>query len=149
MRRVPPRSRATLARSHASASSQHVQYHNLHARNLAQWLEGRFLDQRTFDALSEVLAAWNEGASLDAERVQVEREQQAAYAKQQKISEQLAVLKEGGAEGDLRLRYVRELETGQDKVNGCEAKVRSLYERAEAARRRAGERLAALTQPRP
>ena len=68
----------------------------------------------------------------------------AAYAKQQKISEQLAVLRDGGAEGALRLRYVKELETEQNRVNAAEADMARIDGEVAAAQREAGEKLAAM-----
>ena len=73
-----------------------------------------------------------------------EQQQQAAYVKQGKISQQLSVLKEHGPEGDLRLRYVRELEAEQDKVNACESDIKRLLTAAEEARKSTSAKLAEL-----
>jgi hypothetical protein len=96
-----------------------------------------------------VLDRWEEARKLDARRERKEKEQQEAYAKQGKISEQLAVLKDGGPEGALRLRYVKELEAEQDKVNACEEEIRRLRDAAEAARGEAAAALERLTGHRP
>jgi hypothetical protein len=142
---VPPRGKAALQAVERWHDARRVEYKDLTATGLTAWLEGRMLDRMTFDALSEVLAAWNEASQLDARRTRVEKEQQEAYTKQTKLGEQLAVLKESGPEGALRLRYVKELEAEQDKVNACEKEIRALRDDAERARKRAAERLARLT----
>lgn len=143
--KVPPRGKATLLVVERWHDARRIEYGKLAPTNLAAWLESRFLDRAAFDALSEVLAAWNEAANLDARRTRQETEQKAAYTKQTKLSEQLNVLKDGGPEGALRLRYVKELEAEQDKVNACEKEIGALRDGAEQARRRAADRLARLT----
>ena len=96
--------------------------------------------------MREIKRAWSEAATHDMDRAVVERDQQAAYAKQGKISEQRTVLREGGPEGELRLRYVKELEAEQDKVNACEEEVRALRHKASVAREYATRTLGALTK---
>jgi hypothetical protein len=127
--------------------SQRTQFDQLTGPSLHRFLEARFLDQATFDALSEVLATWSEARELETRRQGYARYQQEAYTKQKKISEQLAVLKEGGPEGTLRLRYVKELEAEQDKVNQCEAEQRRLQAAIDDAHKRAAEQLHQLTSP--
>jgi hypothetical protein len=143
--KVPPRGKATLTVVEQWHDARRVEYSKLVPSSLAAWVEGRFMDRAMFDALSGVLAAWEEAAQLDAKRARWEKEQQEAYAKQTKVAEQLKVLKDGGPEGALRLRYVKELEAEQDKVNACEKEIRTLRDGAEAARKRAAERLAKIT----
>jgi hypothetical protein len=144
---VPPHGKATAAVVELWHDSQRFDYARLVHAHIAQWLEYRFLDQATFDALAEVLNAQAEAQQLDVRRARAEREQDEAYTKQGKIAEQLKVLKEGGTEGELRLRYVRELQVEQDKVNACESEVRELRSAAERQRKLAEERLAQITRP--
>jgi hypothetical protein len=143
---VPPHGKASLRVVEQWHDSQRYEYARLTSASLGWWLENRFLDRATFDALSGVVAAQSEAQELDARRARFEREQTEAYTKQTKIAEQLKVLKEGGPEGELRLRYVRELQEEQDKVNACEKEIRALRDGAEHARRRAEETLRKLTR---
>jgi hypothetical protein len=145
---VPPHGKAELVVREAWAEARHVRYDHLSAAQLEAWLSDRFLDRAAFEALRGVLAKWEEARQLGARRERAEREQQEAYAKQTKIAEQLAVLKDGGPEGALRLRYVKELEAEQDKVNSCEAEIRRLRDAAEAAQREAAEALERITRGR-
>lgn len=146
--KVPPRGRAELLVRERWLAQRRVEHQRISGRELDRWLEGRFLDQATFDALRGVLAKWDEARQLDARRERREREQKEAYAKQGKIAEQLAVLKESGPEGALRLRYVKELEAEQDKVNACEEDIRRFRDAADAARADADAALAQLTAAR-
>jgi hypothetical protein len=141
---VPPHGKQGVRVVEQWLESQRFDYARLTSASLGWWLENRFLDRGTFDALSDVMAAQSEAQELDARRTRVEREQAEAYTKQTKIAEQLKVLKDAGPEGELRLRYVRELQGEQDKVNACEKEIRTLQTGAEAARRRAEDTLRKL-----
>jgi hypothetical protein len=143
---VPPHGKALITVVEQWHESQRFQYDGITQANVAWWLEHRYLDRATFDALSEIIAAQTEARELDARRARVEGEQAAAYTKQTKIAEQLKVLKESGPEGELRLRYVKELQGEQDKVNACEREIHALRDGAERARKRAEEKLVALTR---
>lgn len=146
--KVPPHGKAELVVREAWAESRHVRYDHLSAAQLEAWLDARFLDRAAFEQLRGVLAKWEEARQLEARRERTAREQQEAYAKQSKIAEQLAVLKDAGPEGVLRLRYVKELEAEQDKVNASEAETRRLRDAVEAAQREAGEALERITRGR-
>jgi hypothetical protein len=143
--KVPPRGKATAKVVERWHDQRSIQYQSLAAANLSEWFEGRFLDTRAFEVLSEVLAARDEAQRLDARQAQVEAHRNELYAKQSKISEQLGVLKEGGPEGALRLRYVKELEAAQDRVNSCEAEIQQLRDGADRARKRGVAALARIT----
>ena len=141
---VPPHGRAELAVREVSPMWRRVAVESLDAHDVERWFRDRHLDDATYRALSGVLAHLSEARALEQQKKAMEAEQAAAYAKQTKISAQLAVLKETGAEGELRLRYVKELAAAQDKVNAAEADLRRLAQAIEEARRLAKEELARL-----
>lgn len=145
---VPPHGKAEVATREVWLQARHVAYQQMAAAQLGAWLEARFLDRATFDALRAVLDKWAEAKGHDDRRAATEREREQAYAKQTKISEQLAVLRDSGPEGALRLRYVQELEAEQNKVNAAEDSIRRLVQQADEARREAAARLVALTASR-
>ncbi|MCA9625275.1 MAG: hypothetical protein KC731_39905, partial [Myxococcales bacterium] len=86
-----------------------VQYSQLQPAQLNRWLEDHLLDEAAAGVLRDVLAAWQEAADLEARRSQLETQRLAHFEKQSRISEQLGVLRDGGDEGQLRQRYVKEL----------------------------------------
>jgi hypothetical protein len=143
---IEPRGRVTLTIVERWLESRKMNYEQLDMRKLQGWLADRFLDQPTFDGLSGVLRALEEAGVLEQRRNDNERAKQAAWAKQAKLSEQLKVLRDGGPEGELRLRYVKELEAEQNKVNAAEVEDRRLWEAAEAARKRARELVLSLAK---
>jgi hypothetical protein len=144
--KVPPRGRTTAKVVERWHDARRFQYDHLSAAHLSHWLENRFLDREAFDQLAGVLAAWGQAREFETARQRVERQQHEAYAKQAKISEQLSVLKESGAEGNLRLRYVKELEAEQDKVNAAEAEMRRLSGCVEDAKKDAADKLRRVTR---
>lgn len=141
---VPPHGHAEIVVREISTLQRRVAVESLDAHELERWFRDRHLDAATYRALSGVLARLSEARSLEQQKKRVEAEQAAAYAKQTKITEQLAVLKESGPEGALRLRYVRELAAEQDKINAAEAELRRLTQAIEEARRLAKEELARI-----
>jgi hypothetical protein len=141
---VPPRSRAELVVVEQWLEARHIRGEQLAAHEVAAWMEGRFLDAATHAALSGVLASRAQAQTLDEQRARVEADKADAYAKQEKISAQLAVLRDGGQEGTLRLRYVKELEAAQDRVNQAESESRRLSDHAQVARAQAARELAKL-----
>lgn len=143
---VPPRGRAVLSIIERWYERRTHGWESLDQSRLAAWLSDRFLDAATHAKIAEVLAAYEEARKLSAGRAEVEQRKQAAWAKQSKISEQLKVLRDGGPEGELRLRYVRELQAEQDVVNACDAEDRRLASAAAEALARATRLAAALSR---
>lgn len=141
---LPPRGRASLKVVERWFEGRRMSYDQLDTRKLHAWLEERFLDRTTFEQLSEVLAALDRARQLDAQRAEVDRRKRAAWEKQTRISEQLKVLRDSGPEGELRLRYVKDLEAAQNEVNAADVEDTALAQAAEAARNRARELLHAL-----
>ncbi len=142
---VPAHGKVALEVVERWPDSRNINYRNVEESVLEFWRSCRFLDDTTLAKLRAVRAAWAKGDEKDRERAQVEAEMRAIYEKQTKLSEQLNVLKDGGKEGDLRLRYVRELSEAQDGVNRCEAEIRRLVKEAEEAREEGKRLLGALT----
>lgn len=144
---VPAHGHAELSIREVRTISRRVAVESIEAHEVERWFRDRHLDDATYRALSRVLALRDELRSLEEQRKRVEAEQAAAYAKQSKISEQLDVLKETGPEGQLRLRYVKELAEEQDKVNAAETELRRLSQAIEETRQKAKEELRRLVTP--
>jgi hypothetical protein len=143
---VPPHGSATLEPIDRWPAARAVYFTHMNAADLQGWFDRRFLDAATYGALAEVFNHHNAAAQADVERQRVEREREEAWQKQAKISQQLGVLKEGGPEGELRMRYVRELSASQDVVNQCEQRAALLRNQAERERELGRQKLAALTR---
>jgi hypothetical protein len=142
---VPPHGKASQKVIEYWVVSQRFQYGSIHMSALYNWTKKGLLDPGIATRLGEVLKLWADATAHDNERRRQEAQRNDAYQKQTKISEQLQVLKESGPEGALRLRYVKELEAEQDRVNATERKIDELVQAAQRARDAAAEKLAMLT----
>ncbi|AKF09100.1 hypothetical protein [Sandaracinus amylolyticus] len=140
--KVPPRGHVELEVVELGHGSRRIEYASLSPAQLSEWLRVGVLEGPLADALSEIVSAWAEATAHDARAHQLEQQRAQVQQGQSKISEQLQVLREGGAEGELRLRYVRELGQAQDRVNALEQDAASARAAADAARKRAETRLA-------
>lgn len=119
---------------------------NLGLDDVARFVSGGLIDEGGGETLRTIVEIFRKIATLGESKQRAESTKAAAYQKQQKISEQLAVLREGGAEGSLRLRYVQELETEQNKVNAAEAEIDRIVTMIDAAQRDAAGRLSQMSK---
>lgn len=145
---VYPHGSATLEPVERWPGARSIQIAQLGSHDLQAWFDKQFLDAATYGALAEIFNHHNAAQQADYERQRAEREREEAWQKQSKISTQLQVLKEGGPEGELRMRYVRELAAAQDVVNQCEQRASLLRAQAERERESARQKLANLTRRR-
>jgi GrpB-like predicted nucleotidyltransferase (UPF0157 family) len=143
---VYPHGSATLEPVERWPGARSIQIAQLGSHDLQAWFDKQFLDAATYKALAEIFNHHNAAQQADYERQRAEREREEAWQKQSKISMQLQVLKEGGPEGELRMRYVRELAAAQDVVNQCEQRASLLRAQAERERESARQKLANLTR---
>jgi hypothetical protein len=145
---VYPQGAAVLEPVERWPGSRSIHAAQLGAQDLQLWFDRQFLDAATYGALAEVFNHHNAANLADAERQRAEREREEAWQKQSKISTQLQVLKDAGPEGELRMRYVRELAAAQDVVNQCEQRATLLRAQAEREREAARQKLSTLARRR-
>jgi hypothetical protein len=143
---VPPRGVTTLEMREQWSEARRLGYDTLEPAQVEGWRNDGHLSEARFSELAGALAAWEEARELEGKRARMEREQQDAYTRQGKIAEQLAVLRDVGPEGALRVRYVAELQTAQDRINALEGEMRRLREAADERRRAAQRGLLGLSR---
>jgi hypothetical protein len=141
---APARGRATANVIEEWKDSVSLDVSRLGIEDVGKFVKNGLLDEKNGEALRGILAVFRRIAEHQEARRRAEAARAAAYQKQEKISEQLAVLREGGAEGALRLRYVNELEAEQNKVNAAETEMNRLEGEIDAAQRDAAQRLAKM-----
>lgn len=122
------RQRHTLAQVHGLA--------DLQERQLAVWLEQKYLDRKAARALQEVLEA-RQAAGRFEEAVQAsEKERTAIHAEQKRIRENLKSLGDRPGEKELRERFVRSLNTQEDRLIQIDTDVRAHERGRDEARAR-------------
>ncbi len=141
---APPHARAVATVVERWHDSTRIEYAQVTTDNLDRWMNERFLDPAWFRAFADIRTEWYAAQEAQGRAKVARRELEDAYAKQAKLAEQLKVLKEGGPEGQLRLRYVQELATEQDRVNAGEAEAKRREADARAATERGRAKLGAL-----
>ena len=141
---VDPRSRALLELREVWPEHRRIEYESVQQGNLDGWLRDRLLDPASCAALAPIVALWARAAEIDQRIALVERSRAAAYEGQKQLTAQLGVLKEGGPEGELRLRYARELAGSQDQVNRMGQEIQSLAAERDRAREEAARLRAEL-----
>jgi hypothetical protein len=141
---APPHARAVVTVVERWHDSTRIEYAQVTTENLDRWMNERFLDPAWFRAFADIRTEWYAAQEAQGRAKVARKELEDAYAKQAKLAAQLEVLKEGGPEGQLRLRYVQELATEQDRVNACEAEAKRREAESRAASERGRAKLGAL-----
>jgi hypothetical protein len=118
-----------------------IDYQQLSPDQLDRWLKERFLDWATISALSGVLAHREQAGRLDAQVVRLQAQRAEVSTGQGRIADQLKVLGSTGREGELRNRYVYELEAMQNRIGGIEAEISRQRDAAVQARAAAAAEL--------
>lgn len=140
--KVPPHAHVELVAIEVGEGARRVEYANLTPAQLAEWAQRGVLEGPLAAVLSEIVGAWSEASAHERSAEQLGRDHAQIQAGQQRTAQQLEVLKEGGAEGELRLRYVRELGQAQDRLAELERQIAQARRQADEARQRAEARLA-------
>ncbi|CAN5658168.1 hypothetical protein BH09MYX1_BH09MYX1_03430 [soil metagenome] len=141
---APARGRAKVAIVERWMESVSLNVSHLGIDEVGKFVSAGLLDENGGAALRAIVTIFRQIAELGESKRRADSARTAAYQKQQKLSEQLAVLRDGGAEGSLRLRYVQELEGEQNKVNAAEAEIARVDGAIETAQRDAAQRLAKM-----
>ena len=142
--KAPPRGRTKVKLVERWLESVTKIVATIGADDIGKYVTAGLLDERGAATLRAITAIFQQIAELAESKRRADASRNAAYQKQQKISEQLAVLRDGGAEGSLRLRYVQELEAEQNKVNAAEAEILRVDGAIEAAQRDAAQKLSKM-----
>jgi hypothetical protein len=126
------RQRCTMSQTHALT--------DVGDKQLALWLEQRYLDARTEQVLRQVMELRQQTAGIEEQIKRLEKERETIHAEQKRIRENLQSLGDRSAEKELRERFVRTLNTQEDRLEQIE---REMQER-QAARDRCREQMNAL-----
>lgn len=104
-------------------------------RTLQIWLSQQYFDPTTTQSLIEIMALRQGIAELQVREQALTNERNAIHDEQKRIRENLASLGERSTEKELRERYVRTLNTHEDRLEQAEREVKGVRE--ERAKREA------------
>jgi len=91
---------------------------------LALWLEQRYLDKKTEQALRQVAERRAAAAQHEGRLQHLQQEREKIHAEQKRIRENLQSLGDRSSEKELRERFVRTLNTQEDRLEQIEQEVR-------------------------
>jgi hypothetical protein len=143
---VPGRGTAELEVIEVTPMARHIELQGLSAPELDHWRRLNLLTPEVELGLSAIRTAAGDLATRQDRIHQLEREKAAVFIGQEAMSKQLAVLKEGGEEGLLRLRYVGDLGRSQDRLHAIDASLVTEQQAVEEAERRLHAAIAVLTR---
>jgi hypothetical protein len=113
---IKPHSVATFTAAQRRLVARREEIHSQRLEQLRRWLRDRVLDEKTFAALQEVLALYEQISESETKLKENETRRQEILTQQKAIQANLASLKEQGEEGQLRARYVRTLNQQEDML---------------------------------
>lgn len=144
---VPAGGETTLNVCESWKQTRRVLYDGLEHGQIENWRRAGLLQTSQHEALLGILRAWEEARSADTQWARLEREMLDLFSRQSKITDQLGVLREGGPEGMLRMRFVSELDNAQHRILAIDAEMQTLRARAAECRQTAQHVLANLSRP--
>jgi regulator of replication initiation timing len=130
------RERHTLHQSFALADMTDQQF--------TVWLEACYLDKKTEQVLRQIVELRQEAAALDQQLARLEQERSVIHAEQKRIRENLQALGDRAAEKELRERFVRTLNTQEDRLERIEQEVREKTVERDKYREKINKELAKL-----
>ena len=89
---------------------------DLNDQRLSFWIEERFLDEKTRKVLKQIADLRQEVADVEAQIQKLDQERANIHVEQQRIRDNLQALGDRPAEKDLRERFVRTLNTQEDRL---------------------------------
>lgn len=123
---APPGGKAEITVQTRWQRHTRVQWQQVDQARLGRWLSERFLDDATIEKLRAVLALQEQERELERTLQSWRDHQTQVGTRIERSRQQLGVLKDTGPEGELRLRYVRDLETAQNQMAEAEAAAETL-----------------------
>ncbi len=141
---APPGGNAEITVQARWQRHSRVQWQQVDQARLGRWLSERFLDDATIEKLRAVLTLQDQERDLER-TLQSWRDHQAQVSTRiERSRQQLGVLKDTGPEGELRLRYVRDLEAAQNQMAEAETAAETLVRQIAELQLEARDRLNAV-----
>ncbi|MEM7345205.1 MAG: hypothetical protein AAF485_13250 [Chloroflexota bacterium] len=106
--------------------SRREELRNLSYRNLQNYFQNKYLDQKTYASLESLLRGWADISALN-EQINAQEQQRAQiYKAQEQAQKNMKVLSKDGEEGRLRGRYVKQLTESEEELATIERTVQQL-----------------------
>jgi hypothetical protein len=113
-------------------------------RQLGLWMEQKYFDEKAAAALQKVIAARQEAARFDAALQALEKERGVIYNEQKRIRDNLQALGDRPGEKELRERFVRTLNSQEDRLAQIDREAREAERNRDASHARVADLLSKL-----
>jgi hypothetical protein len=94
--------------------------------SLKKYLKNKWLDEDTYEDLRKLLEMWGQIEVYQTNIAQHEKRRQEIYKAQEQVQKSMGVLSTTGREGELRARYVEQLEQSQEELATIEKNIAGL-----------------------
>ena len=123
---VPPKETISFTVNEKGEEAEAIALHTAGREQLRVWLESRYIDKKTRDAVDECAQLYEKAAAL-VKRVQ-ERDKEATdiVQDQDRLRKNLQALGASPDEKGLRERYVGELTRTEDRIAGCREEAKGM-----------------------
>jgi hypothetical protein len=142
----PPGAETIFATHQRMETTRWERVRGVTPHQLGEFLNNRYLDKSTFDALSGVLGIYGQIEANGRRLQDIERERNAIYKQQQQIQGSLSPLGRESEEGALRSRYVATLGELEDRLAALGSEEQRLSAENTRLEQEANTRLAALAK---
>ncbi|MGH2542624.1 MAG: hypothetical protein ACRDIB_07500, partial [Ardenticatenaceae bacterium] len=139
-----PRGHTTFTARERRLDYSRQQLSNLTEETLREYLRNRWLDDALAGELGELLRLYAEKKRIEERIQEIEQQRQRQMANQEQARKNMSGLKESGQEGQLRARYIRQLNTSQDSLDALETEHIRLQQEAERVEERIREQMGQL-----
>ncbi|MCI0457864.1 MAG: hypothetical protein L0Z62_12930 [Gemmataceae bacterium] len=117
---------------------------DLNEQQLGFWLQQRYFDSKTEGVLRQVVEQRQQAGRLEEQIIRLREERENIHNEQRRIRENLQSLGDRPAEKDLRERFVRTLNTQEDRLERIEEEIRTRAGERDACNAQINDLLAAL-----
>lgn len=117
---------------------------DLREEQLRFWIDKKYLDKKSENSLRELLKIQQEAAAIQAAIAELEKERAAIHQEQVRIRENLQSLGDRTSEKDLRERFVRTLNTQEDRLESIVVEIKAKTIERDACRARIDASLAEM-----
>jgi hypothetical protein len=136
---VPRRGKAEFTRKERRRNWRREELRRLDQRQLQRFMQNRWLDQTTLDALSEMLDNLGRIQRAQIQQQELENERAAIYRQQEQIRANLSALQATGQEAALRGRVLAQLEATQNRLEAIDQEFADLSRQIAEADSRVNE----------
>ena len=144
---VPAGSEITLKVQERRLTRRREELQKQSYEGLQRYLQRELLDRKTLDQLAKLLLLWETVADYEKKLAECDQEREKIYQAQRQIQGNMQPLSQAGKEGALRARYVKQLESSEERLRSLEQREADLKTQIERVQQELEVRLQGMETP--